>query len=70
MKTLLFALLLSFPAAAAEKSCACKCVTKEEDGKFSTEEARGADREQAGEKLKQKLGKRKCELSPVCAGAC
>lgn len=69
MKTFFFALLLTSPALAAPKLCTCKCVVQE-DGKLSTTEASGADREKAGENLKKKLGKNKCELSPVCTGSC
>ncbi len=50
--------------------CSCKCVTQDSDGTLSTARASGADREAAGEALKKNLGKKKCELSPVCSGSC
>ena len=54
---------------AAEQECSCKCVVKAGE-KYSTVEASGKDREKAGEALKDKLGKDKCELSPTCSGTC
>jgi hypothetical protein len=78
MKSLLMALALflppsSFALDAGEDDasvCSCKCVTQESDGTLSTARASGADREAAGEALKKKLQKKKCELSPVCSGSC
>ncbi|MGZ3694716.1 MAG: hypothetical protein ACXWQO_11075 [Bdellovibrionota bacterium] len=69
MCSLLLFLLIAAPAYSAEKTCTCKCVVKE-DGKYSTEEASGKDREAAGEKLKKALGKNTCELTPACTGTC
>lgn len=62
-------LLPTAPPQAAEKLCTCKCVVKE-NGKYSTEEGSGKDREAAGEKLKKQMGKKTCELTPVCTGKC
>lgn len=68
---LVLAILNSSPALAAErKACTCKCVTKDEEGKYTTQQATGKDREESGEKLKKKLKDQKCELSPVCEGKC
>ena len=72
MKTLLFSLiLLATPPLYADsaEACHCKCVAKEDD-KYTTVEAQAPDRETAGEALKKALGKKKCELSPVCTGGC
>ena len=55
--------------AAKAEVCTCKCVVKE-DGKYATQEATGKDREEAGEKLKKKLGQSTCELTPSCKGKC
>lgn len=67
---LLFAFIfISLPALAA-KTCDCKCTVKEEDGTYTIIKASGKDREEAGENLKKNLKKQKCELSPVCTGAC
>jgi hypothetical protein len=76
MRFLLLALLLvpASPALAAkqEKLCSCKCVTKSEDdeNKYVNTHGKGKDREAAGIDLKKNLGKKKCELTPVCEGAC
>jgi hypothetical protein len=73
MKVLFLLFLFSsfYPAAFAvsKQDCSCKCVVKDEDGKYGTESASGKDRESAGNNLKKALGKRKCELSPECAGS-
>ena len=69
LSLLLFATTPSFAEAAA-KACSCKCVTKNEDGKLENVSAQGIGREAAGETLKKALKNRKCELSPVCEGAC
>ncbi|MGZ3652548.1 MAG: hypothetical protein ACXVB9_19710 [Bdellovibrionota bacterium] len=69
MKFLLIFFLLSSAAIAAEsKQCVCTCMVKEDDG-YSTRTGKGVDREAAGENLKLKLGKKKCELTPECKGA-
>jgi uncharacterized protein YcfL len=68
--SLLLLLAVGASAQGARKTCDCKCVVKDEDGKFTTIEASGATRTEAGDKLKAKLKKQKCELSPVCEGAC
>jgi hypothetical protein len=76
MKVFLVAALFSFSApvsprafgAAAASKCTCTCVVKDTDGTYSTKTATGPDRESAGEALKKKLGKLKCELSPECKG--
>lgn len=75
MKTFLFCLLFTFAAfnAHAEKKeavCSCKCVTKDEDDKYVNTHGKGKDREAAGIDLKKNLGKKKCELTPVCEGSC
>jgi|GEM_PF-4971913 len=75
MKTLLISLLLAFAsfsayAAKESKICACKCVTKDEDDKYVNTHGKGVDREAAGNDLKKNLGKKKCELTPVCEGSC
>lgn len=75
MQKLLFIIVaasLHLPSAfASEKNCSCKCVTKDDEGKYKTAHGSGEDREKAGEDLKKKLGsKSKCELSPVCEGSC
>jgi hypothetical protein len=73
MKTLFLLSLLFFPLnnfAEEIKDCSCKCVTKSTDGEYSNVEGKGKDREEAGEKLKKNLGKKKCELSPSCEGTC
>ncbi len=68
---LLLLLVLASPAVnAAPKSCDCKCVSKNEEGKLVTVEGSGKDRQAAGEKLKKNLGKQKCELTPTCSGKC
>lgn len=73
MSKILFLLFLAFSPlealAAAKNECTCKCVVKVNE-KYSTEEASGQDREEAGEKLKKKLGKSTCELTPSCTGKC
>lgn len=61
----------SLPALAKEaKECACKCVTLGDDGKYENTHGKGKDREAAGIDLKKNLGKKKCELTPVCEGSC
>lgn len=71
MNATLLLLALALPLSApAQNACSCKCVVKQEDGSYGTEEASGKDREAAGEALKKKLKKRTCELSPVCSGTC
>jgi hypothetical protein len=55
---------------AEKKICACKCVTKDEDDKYVNTHGKGEDREAAGIDLKKNLGKKKCELTPVCEGSC
>lgn len=73
MRKSLIVLFMAFYAFAAQgeskKTCTCKCVIKE-DGKYGTAEASGKDREEAGKKLKEKMGKITCELTPVCSGKC
>jgi hypothetical protein len=72
MRNLLLAAAVLFASslsALAAKTCTCKCVVKE-NGKYSTQEATGKDREQAGEKLKKALDKNTCELTPTCTGKC
>lgn len=70
----LLALLFCFSSpsarAADEKSCKCKCVTKGDDDKYENTRGEGKDREAAGIELKKNLGKKKCELTPVCEGSC
>ena len=55
---------------ATRKPCSCKCVTKDENGKFTNTYGKGADREAAGIDLKKNLAGGKCELTPVCEGSC
>lgn len=66
--------LVTFSASGAlakeTKNCACKCVTKTDDDKYENTHGQGKDREAAGIDLKKKLGKKKCELTPVCEGSC
>ncbi len=66
------ALFVSCSAPVKEKSepCSCKCVTKDENGKFTNTHGKGADREAAGIDLKKNLAGGKCELTPVCEGSC
>ena len=52
------------------KVCSCKCVTKDDDGKYVNTHGKGVDREAAGIDIKKNLGKKKCELTPVCEGSC
>ena len=66
--TLLAFLTSSLALGSEERSCTCTCVVKQEEGGYTTETAKGPDREAAGQSLKKKLGKRKCELSPDCTG--
>lgn len=72
LRTILFlgVILAVGESAQATESCTCKCVTKDSDGKYTTLEASGKDREAAGENLKKSLGKNKCELTPTCTGKC
>ena len=69
MRSLLLLFLLSPSHAAESPQCVCTCVVKVEEG-YSTRKGSGADREAAGEDLKKKLGKKKCEISPDCKGTC
>lgn len=54
----------------AEPKCTCTCVTKDEEGKYTTTTASGKDRGEAGENLKRALKKNRCEISPDCNGSC
>ena len=60
----------SFSQAQASEACVCKCVSKDNEGQFSTVQGKGADREEAGIDLKKNLLGGKCEISPSCSGRC
>ncbi len=78
MRAALLLLLCSLSATACTSGskeakggvCSCKCVTKDEQGKFTNTHGKGSDREAAGIDLKKNLAGGKCELTPVCEGAC
>lgn len=63
-------LLLQSPAFAQKSHCTCTCVVKSETGKYTKKAGSGKDREMAGLALKKALASDKCEISPVCKGAC
>jgi hypothetical protein len=63
-------LTLLFTQISLADTCVCKCVTKTENGSYATTSGEGKNREKAGENLKKNLGKKKCELTPDCIGAC
>ena len=70
---LIFSVSYSCPSFAVEKKkCVCTCVVKDEEreNKYGTLTGQGVDRQGAGEDLKKKLGKKKCEISPDCEGSC
>ena len=70
MKIIIIVILLISASRGFSKSCDCKCLSKDSDGKPITVEGSGVDREAAGINLKKNLHGGKCELSPFCEGKC